>query len=81
MLALLHELLPLLRTNMTMSEITNYALELYPMLSGAEVETLRIPVDGSFKGGYVKVSEGLKLWCQYNIDFEKNREILAKVFE
>lgn len=81
MLALLHEILPLLRTNMTMSEITNYALELYPMLSGAEVETLRIPVDGSFKGGYVKVSEGLKLWCQYNIDFEKNREILAKVFE
>lgn len=81
MLSLLHEILPLLRTNMTMSEITNYALELYPMLSGAEVETLRIPVDGSFKGGYVKVSEGLKLWCQYNIDFEKNREILAKVFE
>ena len=81
MLSLLHEILPLLRTNMTMSEITNYALELYPMLSGAEVETLRIPVDGSFKGGFVKVSEGLKLWCQYNIDFEKNREVLQEVFE
>lgn len=81
MLSLLHEILPLLRTNMTMSEITNYAMELYPMLSGAEVETLRIPVDGTFKGGFVKVSEGLKLWCQYNIDFEANREVLEKVFE
>jgi hypothetical protein len=29
----------------------------------------------------VKVSEGLKLWCQYNIDFEANRELLEKVFE
>lgn len=81
MLSLLHEILPLLRTNMTMSEITNYAVQLYPMLSGAEVETLRIPVDGTFKGGFVKVSEGLKLWCQYNIDFEANREVLEKVFE
>ena len=81
MLSLLHEILPLVRTNMTMSEITNYALKLYPMLSGAEVETLRIPVDGTFKGGFVKVSEGLKLWCQYNIDFEANRKILEEVFE
>ena len=81
MLSLLHEILPLVRTNMTMSEITNYALKLYPMLSGAEVETLRIPVDGTFKGGFVKVSEGLKLWCQYNIDFEANRKILEEIFE
>lgn len=81
MLALLHEILPLLRTNMTMAEITGYALQLYPMLSGAEVETLRIPADGTFKGGYVKVSEGLKLWCQYDIDFEANRKILEEVFE
>lgn len=81
MLSLLHEILPLLRTNMTMSQITGYALELYPMLSGAEVETLRIPADGTFKGGFVKVSEGLKLWCQYNIDFEANRKLLEEVFE
>ena len=81
MLSLLHEILPLLRTNMTMSEITNYAVQLYPMFSGAEVETMRIPVDGTFKGGFVKVSEGLKLWCQYDIDFEANREVLNKIFE
>lgn len=81
MLSLLHEILPLLRTNMTMSEITGYALELYPMISGAEVKTLRLPADGTFEGGYVKVSEGLKLWCQYNIDFEANRKLLEEVFE
>ena len=80
MLSLLHELLPLLRTNMTMSQITGYAMDLYPMLSGATVETLRIPADGTFKGGFVKVAEGLKLWCQYDIDFEANREILKKGF-
>ena len=81
MLALLHEILPLVRTNMTMSQITNYALELYPIFSGAQINTLRIPADGTFTGGYVKVSEGLKLWCQYNIDFEANRKLLDEVFE
>ena len=81
MLSLLNEILPLLRTNMTLPQITNFAMELYPMFSDAKVETLRIPADGTFKGGYVKVSEGLKLWCQYDIDFEENREILNKIFE
>ena len=81
MLSLLHEILPMLRTNMTLSQITGYAVDLYPMFSGATVETLRIPADGTFKGGFVKVSEGLKLWCQYDIDFEANRELLNKIFE
>ena len=81
MLSLLHEILPLLRTNMTLPQITNLALELYPMFSDAKIETLRIPADGTFKGGYVKVSEGLKLWCQYDIDFEANRQLLEKIFE
>ena len=81
MLSLLHDILPLVRTNMTISEITGYAMQLYPMLTGAEVDTLRIPMDGTFKEGYVKVYEGKKLWCQYNIDFEANRKELEKVFE
>lgn len=81
MLSLLHEILPLLRTNMTMPQITGLAMDLYPMFSESKIETHRIPADGTFKGGYVKVSEGLKLWCQYDIDFEANREILNKIFE
>ena len=80
MLSLLHELLPLIKTNMTMSDITGYAVDVYPMLAEAEVQTLRIPVDGTFKGGFVKVSEGMKLWCQYNIDFEANKAVLAEIF-
>lgn len=81
MLSLLNDILPLVRTNMTLSQITECAVDLYPMFSGAKVETLRIPADGTFKGGFIKVSEGLKLWCQHSIDFEANREILNKIFE
>ena len=81
MLSLLNDLLPLLRTNMTLPQITDYAKDLYPMFSGAKIETLRIPADGTFKGGFIKVSEGMKLWCQHSIDFEANRELLNKIFE
>ena len=81
MISTLNDLVPLLRTNMSLPDITSYALDLFPMISSAKVETLRLPVDGTFKGGFVKVAEGKKLWCQYNIDFEANREILNKVFE
>lgn len=81
MLSLLEEILPLVTTNIPKTDLTQYATSLFPMLSGAQVETLRIPVDGTFTGGLVRVSEGLNLWCQYNIDFEENREILGAVFE
>lgn len=82
MLSALYDLLPYLTTNMTQTEIVNYALDLFPMLSGSQVETLRIPVDGTFKTGYVKVSDagGMKLWCQLKIDFEANRKVLEEVF-
>ena len=80
MISLLNKLLPLVKTNMTKSEITNYALELFPMVSDANIETMRIPVDGTFTPGYVRVYEGLDLWCQLNIDFEANREVLNEIF-
>lgn len=80
MMALLDELLPLVTTNISKSDIKDYAMELFPMLSGSEMESMRIPVDGTFTEGYIRVSEGQKLWCQYNIDFEANREVLRKIF-
>lgn len=80
MLTVIYDLLPYLTTNMSQQQIVNYAMELFPMLSGSEVETLRIPVDGTFDTGFVKVSEGLKLWCQLKIDFEANRKILDEIF-
>ncbi len=46
---LLNELLPLVRTNMTNSEITNYAMELFPIITGGSMVTQRIPIDGSYQ--------------------------------
>lgn len=80
MLSLLEEILPMVTTNIPKTELTQYATSLFPMLSGAQVNTLRIPADGTFSEGMVRVSEGLNLWCQYNIDFEENRQILEDVF-
>ena len=81
MLALLDDILPMITTNIPKSDLTRYATGLFPMIAGAQVNTLRIPVDNTFTGGMIRVSEGLNLWCQYNIDFEENRDILAELFE
>lgn len=81
MLSLLDEILPMVTTNIPKEDLTQYLVDLFPMISGAKVETLRIPVDGTFDEGLVRVSEGLDLWCQYNVDFAANREILAELFE
>lgn len=81
MLSLLEEILPMVTTNIPKTDLTKYATDLFPMLSGAQVNTLRIPADGTFSEGMIRVSEGLNLWCQYNVDFQANREILAEAFK
>lgn len=80
-LGLMDDILPLVTTNMTNSEIIGYATEMFPMLAGARVNTLRIPVDGSFDQGYVMVSSGYRSWYQYNIDFAVNKQILMEIFK
>jgi LCP family protein required for cell wall assembly len=80
MLTLLYDILPYLTTNMTQTDIVNYAMDLFPMLSESEATPMRLPVDGTFDTGFIKVSEGQKLWCQLNIDFEANRKILDEIF-
>lgn len=80
-LSILEEVLGLVTTNMDKAEIIGYATELFPMLATADFDTLRIPADGTFKGGNVKVREGLTNWFQYNIDFEANRKLLRDVFD
>jgi len=76
------EFLPLVTTDIPQNQVMTYVMELFPMMSGAKVETLRIPVDGTFKGGYVRISgTNRKMWCQYDIDFGANREILQKIFD
>lgn len=74
------EFLPLVTTDIPQNQVMTYVMELFPMMSGAKVETLRIPVDGTFTGGYVRVSETRKMWCQYDIDFAANQKILQEIF-
>ena len=80
MLALLDDILPMVTTNMTNAEIISLATEVLPMLSSSRIDTLRIPVDGTFDQGDVQVRPGLKNWFQYNIDFEANRKLLQQIF-
>ena len=80
MVSMLDEILPLLKTNMSKGDILKYATKLFPMVYGAEINTLRIPMEGTYDGGFVKVWEGMTLWCQLNIDFEANREVLEEIF-
>lgn len=80
-LSLLDQLLPMVTTNMSNSEIIGYATQLFPMLTSANMESLRIPVDGTFDQGSVEIRKGFTAWFQYNINFEANRDILANLFD
>ena len=80
MLSILQEILPMVITDMSNSQILSLAGDLLPMISTATVSNLRIPVDGTFQQGDVQVRDGLKNWFQYNIDFAANYQILQMVF-
>jgi hypothetical protein len=73
-------LLPLVTTNIPREQVLKYVVELYPMLKNAKIETLRIPADGTFEEGYIRISDNRRMWCQYHIDFRKNRELLQRLF-
>jgi anionic cell wall polymer biosynthesis LytR-Cps2A-Psr (LCP) family protein len=81
MLSMIDDVLPLVTTNMSKSEIVDIAISLAPMLSGAQLNTMRIPVDGTFKQGTVRVRAGLAAWFQYDIDFSANRDALRELFK
>ncbi len=80
MITMLEDVLPLVKTNMTKGQIIDYAMEVAPILPGANLETMRIPVDGTFRSGIARVRAGLAAWFQYDIDFAANREALRKIF-
>lgn len=48
LLGLLEEVLPMITTDMTQSEIISYATTLFPMLAGNEIISQRVPADGAF---------------------------------
>ncbi len=47
-LGLLEEVLPMLTTDMTQTEIVGYTTELFPLLASAEIVSQRIPMDGAY---------------------------------
>lgn len=81
MLAILEETLPLITTNIPKDRIYRYAVSLFPMLTKAKLGSQRLPAQGTFKAGLIRVSEGYMASCQYNIDFAANRKILEKIFD
>lgn len=48
MVGMLDDILPMITTDLTKKEITNYVVDLFPMLASAEIVTQRIPVDGGY---------------------------------
>ena len=51
MMGLTNELMGMITTNMTKSEIVNYAVEFFPMLATAEIISQRVPFDGKHTNG------------------------------
>ena len=80
MLRLLEDIFPLVTTDMTKSQIVGYATELIPMLATAKINTMQIPIEGTFQGGNAEVRPGFIAWFQYNIDFEANQAALWEIF-
>ena len=80
MIGMMDQILPLATTNLTNAQILGYAAEFFPVLASAKVQTLRIPVDGTFVGGLVEVRPGFYGWFQYNINFEANKKVLWEIF-
>jgi LCP family protein required for cell wall assembly len=70
---MLNQVLPLISTNMTKKEITNYLIDLFPMISGAQMNTLRIPANGTYKSAFISGAGSCLV-----PDLEKNRDLLAE---
>lgn len=70
LLPLMQQILPMLTITMTNAEMFEYAFEMFPLLSGATVNAIRLPVEGSYKGAIVS-----KMWVIV-ADMEANRKVL-----
>ena len=71
MVSLVDQVLPMLRTDMSNSEITNYLFTLFPMLSSASINSQRIPVDGTYSLTWVGALDVVLP------DLQANREYLV----
>ena len=68
--ALVKELIPIVRTDISKNEIFNYFLTLFPMLTNTQITNQRIPIDGSYEFAWVGSLDVVLP------DLEKNRDFL-----
>lgn len=71
LVSMMDDILPMVTTDLTKSEITSYVTSLFPMLATAEIVTQRVPVDGGYQ--QVKI-DGMSV---LRVDFEKNIQALV----
>lgn len=71
MLGILNDVLPMITTDIPKSDLTSYAMTLFPMLEDAEVRTQAIPVAGAYHNAMIDKMAVLVP------DLEKNRQALA----
>ena len=76
-LELTEQFLPLVTTDMSNTDITKYIIQLTPLLKNLQVETLRIPVDGSWAGRNVGTESAPKYVIEC-INNKMNRDVLKK---
>lgn len=72
---LLRETLPLLTTDMSNSTIIGYAMQMIPMLTDLQINTLRIPVDGGYYGASINNMSVLVP------DLNTNRQALSEAMQ
>ena len=69
------EVLPMITTDMTNEQITNYAFEFIPMLKDLKIQSQRIPFDGTYWSVVVEI-EGQAPDNQIDCNAAKNGELL-----
>ena len=70
-----NQVLPLIATDMTPSEITGYVLELFPLLSNLNIKTQTIPADGTW--AYASIDGASVI----TVNFKKNQQILRELMD
>lgn len=68
--SLLYEILPLLSTDLTNSQITSYITQLFPVLTSGKISTQTVPCDGSWYYAQIGV------WDCIVVDLDTNRQFL-----
>lgn len=68
--SLAKEVLPLVTTDMTNTEIINYLIDLFPILSDLTITNQRIPIDGGYTGNTIR---GMSVLVP---DMDANRQFL-----